>query len=76
MPLLAGYGQLRDFAAIVPVSAQTGAGCERLLEVIVGALPEGPPLYPDDQVTDLPERFIAAELVRERVLVHTRDEVP
>jgi GTP-binding protein Era len=75
-PLLAAYGGLRNFAAIVPLSAKTGQGCERLLEVILGALPEGPPLYPEDQVTDLPERFIAAELIRERVLAHTRDEVP
>ncbi len=76
LPLLAGYGALRDFAAIVPVSARTGAGCERLLDVIVAALPVGGRYYPDDQVTDLPERFIAAELIRERVLVHTHDEVP
>jgi len=76
MPLLAAYGQLREFAAIVPISALTGAGCERLVEVIMGELPEGPRYYPDDQVTDLPERFIASELIRERLLVHTRDEVP
>lgn len=76
MPLLAAYGQLREFAAIVPVSALTGAGCERLVEVILGELPEGPRYYPDDQVTDLPERFIASELIRERLLAHTRDEVP
>ena len=76
MPLLAAYGRLRDFAAIVPVSALTGVGCERLVDVILGELPEGPRYYPDDQVTDLPERFIAAELIRERVLAHTRDEVP
>ncbi|MCM2263733.1 MAG: GTPase Era [Desulfuromonadales bacterium] len=76
MPLLAAYGQLREFAAIVPVSALTGAGCERLVEVIMGELPEGPRYYPDDQVTDLPERFIASELIRERLLAHTRDEVP
>jgi GTP-binding protein Era len=76
MPLLAAYGQLREFAAIVPVSALTGEGCERLVDVIMGQLPEGPRYYPDDQVTDLPERFIAGELIRERLLVHTRDEVP
>ena len=76
LPLLAAYGQLRDFAAIVPVSALTGAGCEHLVEVVLQNLPEGPRYYPDDQVTDLPERFIAAELIRERVLAHTRDEVP
>lgn len=76
MPLLAAYGRLREFAAIVPVSALSGVGCDRLVEVVLGLLPEGPRYYPDDQVTDLPERFIAAELIRERVLAHTRDEVP
>lgn len=76
LPLLAAYGRLRDFAAVVPVSAKTGAGCDRLVEVIMGLLPEGPCYYPDDQVTDLPERFIVAELIRERVLELTRDEVP
>jgi len=76
MPLLAAYGQLREFAAIVPVSALTGTGCDRLVDVILAELPAGPRYYPDDQVTDLPERFIAAELIRERLLVHTRDEVP
>ncbi|TLM61379.1 MAG: GTPase Era [Deltaproteobacteria bacterium] len=76
MPLLAAYGRLREFRAIVPVSALTGAGCDRLVEVVLESLPEGPRYYPDDQVTDLPERFIAAELIRERLLTHTRDEVP
>jgi len=76
LPLLAAYGRLREFAAIVPVSALTGSGTERLLEVIVARLPEGPRYYPDEQITDLPERFIAAELIRERLLMHTRDEVP
>jgi GTP-binding protein Era len=76
LPLLAAYGQLRDFTAIVPVSALTGAGCDHLVDVVLQALPEGPRYYPDDQVTDLPERFIAAELIRERLLTHTRDEIP
>jgi GTP-binding protein Era len=76
LPLLAAYGRLREFEAIVPVSALTGAGTARLLETIIARLPEGPRYYPDEQVTDLPERFIAAELIRERLLVHTRDEVP
>jgi len=76
LPLLAAYGKLRDFDAIVPVSALTGAGCEHLVDVVLQALPEGPRYYPEDQVTDLPERFIAAELIRERLLHHTRDEVP
>lgn len=76
LPLLAGYGQLRDFPAILPVSALTGAGCDHLVEVVLRHLPAGPRYYPDDQVTDLPERFIAAEFIRERLLAYTRDEVP
>jgi GTP-binding protein Era len=76
LPLLAAYGRLRDFVAIVPVSALTGDNCAPLVDVILQALPEGPRYYPDDQVTDLPERFIVAELIRERLLAHTRDEVP
>lgn len=76
LPLLAAYGRLREFAAIIPVSALTGAGVDRLLDEIVPRLPEGPCYYPEDQVTDLPERFIVAELIRERLLALTRDEVP
>ncbi len=76
LPLLKSYGELREFAAVVPVSALKGDGAERLVEVILARLPAGPRYYPDDQVTDLPERFIAAELIRERLLVHTRDEIP
>ncbi|ANM28804.1 hypothetical protein ABI59_03040 [Acidobacteria bacterium Mor1] len=60
----------------VPVSARTGNGCERLLERIIDHLPEGPPLFPDDQYTDQPERALAAEWIREKVLHHTREELP
>jgi GTP-binding protein Era len=76
LPLLAAYGRLREFAAIVPVSALHGEGVERLLDVVLAQLPEGPRYYPDDQVTDLPERFIVAELIREQLLALTHDEVP
>lgn len=76
LPLLAAYGRLREFAAIVPVSALTGDGADRLVEVVLAQLPEGPRYYPEDQVTDLPERFIVGELIRERLLALTRDEVP
>jgi GTP-binding protein Era len=76
LPLLAGYARLREFAAVVPVSALTGSGVERLIEVIFGLLPEGPLYYPEDQVTDLPERFIVAELIREQLLRLARDELP
>lgn len=59
-----------------PVSAATGEGVEELVGAIVAGLPEGPALYPDDMVTDVPEAFWVAELVREQLLAVTRDEVP
>jgi GTP-binding protein Era len=59
-----------------PVSAATGEGVAELVEAIVARLPEGPALYPDDMVTDVPEAFWVAELVREQLLAVTRDEVP
>lgn len=59
-----------------PVSARTGAGVPELVEAIVGRMPEGPQMYPDDMVTDVPEAFWVAELVREQLLAVTRDEVP
>jgi GTP-binding protein Era len=76
LPLIEKYRSLHDFAAYVPVSALTGDGLEELRREILARLPEGPPLYPKDQLTDAPERFLAAELIREQALLHTRDEVP
>jgi GTPase len=64
------------FADIVPVSALTGENVDRLEEVLASHLPEGPPLYPDDYLTDQPARVIAAEMVREQVLAHTHAELP
>jgi GTPase len=60
----------------VPVSSVRKAGLDELLKVIVERLPEGPAYFPEDHVTDQPERFLAAELVREKVLLATRQEVP
>ncbi|MDQ1443549.1 MAG: GTPase [Acidimicrobiaceae bacterium] len=65
-----------DFADYYPVSAKTGEGVEQLVDAIVGRLPEGPQFYPDDMVTDVPEAFWVAELVREQLLAVTREEVP
>lgn len=65
-----------DFAEVVPISALEGNNVDRLLETIKKYLPEGPQYYPADQVTDHPERFIIAEMIREKVLHLTRDEVP
>jgi GTP-binding protein Era len=73
---LAPYRELLPGADAVVVSALTGQGLGELQEAIVARLPEGPQYYPPDVVTDQPERVIAAEMVREQVLVHTHQEVP
>jgi GTP-binding protein Era len=74
--LIERYRDLHDFAAYIPVSATTGEGLDILRAEIVKRLPEGPALYPDDHVTDQPERFLAAEILREKILSLTREEVP
>lgn len=76
LPLIDWYRQQRHFAAIVPVSALTGDGQVELEQAVVELLPEGEPLYPDDYLTDQPERVLAAETVREKVLKYTRAELP
>jgi GTP-binding protein Era len=76
LPLIAQAATWHQFSAIVPVSASTGDGVDRLERVLLEHLPEGPPLFPDDYLTDVPERNLAAEMVREKVLVHTRAELP
>lgn len=76
LPVLDQYRRLHDFAALIPLSARTGENTGVLLAEIETLLPEGPRYYPDDQVTDQPERQIAAELVREQALARTRQEVP
>lgn len=76
LPRMAAYDREVGFADIVPVSALTGENVERLEDVLLSHLPEGSPLYPDDYLTDRPERFFVAEIVREQVLQHTRAELP
>lgn len=76
LPLMDWYRQKRAFAAIVPVSARNGDGVEILEQAILDELPEGEALYPDDYLTDQPERALAAETVREKVLQHTHAELP
>jgi GTP-binding protein Era len=76
LPLIERVQKWRDFAAIVPVSAQTGDGIDRLEKVLLEQLPEGESLYPDDYLTDQPERTLVAETVREKILNHTRAELP
>jgi GTP-binding protein Era len=76
LPLIECYKAAYDFAEYVPVSALTGEGLNELRDAIVARLPEGPAYFPPDWVTDQPERYLAAELIREKILRETRDEVP
>ena len=76
LPILDRLQKQREFADIVPVSALDGSNVERLEQVFLSHLPEGEPLYPDDYLTDQPERFFVAEIVREQVLQHTHAELP
>ncbi len=64
------------YDAIIPISARTGDGLEELTRAMVARLPEGPKYFPDDMMTDQPERLIVAEMIREKALLHLRDEVP
>ena len=70
------YGQAHEWDAVVPISARTGDGVDELLEVLSCWLPEGPQLFPDDMVTDQPERQIMAEIVREKLLRDLDKEIP
>jgi GTP-binding protein Era len=76
LPLIEKYKAYHEFADYVPVSALRHQGLDELRAVILKYLPEGPAYFPEDQVTDQPERFLAAELIREKVLLTTRQEVP
>jgi GTP-binding protein Era len=76
LPLIEQYRAIHEFADYVPISALTGDGLDELKKVIVERLPQGPAYFPPDHVTDQPERFLAAELVREKILRETREEVP
>lgn len=76
LPLIDQYKDLYPFAEIVPISALEGNNVEQLIKQIHKYLPEGPQYYPADQVTDHPERFIVSELIREKVLHLTREEIP
>ena len=76
MGIIESYKERYDFAEIVPISALQGNNVENLLEALSKYLPEGPQYYPADQVTDHPERFIISELIREKVLHLTREEIP
>lgn len=70
------YRQLSDFAEIIPISAQNGSNVTRLVELVRQQLPEGKPFFPEDILTDLPEKFICAELIREKLFRLTTKEIP
>jgi GTPase len=76
LPLIEEYKDLHQFREIIPISALKKDGLDRVLKSIVEALPAGSAYFPEDQITDQPSRFMAAEIVRERVLAETQDELP
>jgi len=76
LAVIESWTQRFDFAQIIPISAEKELGKEELLTAVVDALPEGPKYFPEDQITDQPERFIVAELIREQILINTAQEVP
>jgi GTP-binding protein Era len=76
LPIIEGYRKLHDFKEVIPLSALKKDGLDLLLEKLVEALPAGPQYFAEDQLTDQPMRFMAAEIVREQVLLATKEEVP
>ncbi|HKI25886.1 MAG TPA: GTPase Era [Candidatus Sulfotelmatobacter sp.] len=76
LPLIEQYRKLHDFAEVIPISALKRNGLDVLLSHIIAALPAGPAYFPEDEITDQPARFMAAEIVREQVLLHTSEEIP
>jgi GTP-binding protein Era len=76
LPLMERYSKEGHFAEIIPISAATGENVDRLESVLIANLPEGPRLYPEEYLTDQPERFLAAEIIREKLLQFTHAEIP
>jgi len=76
LPLIDAFQKAFEFTAIVPISALKGGGCDELLNEILWQLPESEPYFPEDQVTDQPERFLAAEIIREKAIQVMYHEVP
>jgi GTP-binding protein Era len=76
LPLIEEYRKLYDFSEVIPISALKRKGLDKLLEMVISTLPAGPAYFPEDQVTDQPARFMAAEIIREQVLLNTSEEIP
>jgi GTP-binding protein Era len=76
LPLIDRFRKEFEFTEVFPISAINGEGCDGLVKAWLARLPEGPPLFPSDQFTDQPERFLAAEMIREKAILATKDEVP
>ena len=76
LPLIDQWRQIHEFQEVVPISAQKGKNLDLLLKLVFDHLPDGQPFYPEDFITDQPERFLAAELIREQVILLTGQEVP
>jgi GTP-binding protein Era len=76
LPMIEDYHRMHDFREVIPLSGLKKEGLDTLLDAIVKILPEGPPYFPEDQITDQPARFMVAEIIRERVLLDTKEEVP
>jgi GTP-binding protein Era len=76
LPIIDEYRRLHSFQEIIPISARKREGLDVLLEKVIEALPEGPRYFPDDQITDQPVRFMVSEIIREQILVETKEEVP
>jgi GTP-binding protein Era len=76
LPLIDAYRRMHEFAEIVPISAKTGDGVDRLVDLARARMAEGPVYFPEDVMTDQPMRVLAAELIREKILAKTRDELP
>ena len=76
LPLINEYSKLYSFKEIIPISATRGEGIETLVKIVAKLLPEGPKYFPEDILTDIPERFIVAEIIREKIFKLTRQEIP
>src|SRR3989337_2896564 len=76
LPLIDEYTKMYEFKEVIPLSALKGEGVELLVTTLSDLLPEGPMYFPEDVLTDVPERFIVAEIVREKVFIFTKEEIP